>query len=530
MYTYGVSSRRHPSLFRSPDETRLAEAISALTHCNPFLPERIEWERRLLGPAFIGRDAEWNLRGERLDVFPNRDPLLKRVGSFVETMRARLDEGARAGADERSLYEDAVLFHLFHAFTDELAALADEEETSGRTRSLRALFTRFDGEARRFLCAGGNQTPAGAEVPHLFACFFQLRRAFVHIFRSIIGASRPAARFRAEVWQSVFTHDMRRYRRTLFARMGDVSTLITGPSGTGKELAARAIGLSRYIPFDVEGARFAHDFREVYFAVNLSALSPTLIESELFGHRRGAFTGAIEDRAGWFERCPGCGTIFLDEVGDLDPAIQVKLLRVLQGRVFQRVGETEARRFAGKIVAATNRDMGAAQDEGRFRSDLYYRLCSDIIEAPSLRAQLDDSPEELARLVGFLAHELAGDEGASLGEEVVRCVEESVGMDYAWPGNVRELEQCVRNVMVRGAYRAPAEPSATEMERLTSAVGECTLSADELMRRYCSAMYAREGSYEAAARRLGLDRRTVRARVDGGLVAAFRGRIATPER
>src|SRR4030095_14042265 len=112
-------------------------------------------------------------------------------------------------------------------------------------------------------------------------------------------------------WQSISTHDMRRYRRGLYARMGDVATLISGPSGTGKELVARAIGLARYIPFDRARHALAEDFAGSFHALALSALSPTLIESELFGHRRGAFTGALEDRAGWLEVCPPMGTRFL---------------------------------------------------------------------------------------------------------------------------------------------------------------------------------------------------------------------------
>ena len=132
------------------------------------------------------------------------------------------------------------------------------------------------------------------EASHLFACFFQIRRAFDLIFRHIIGASRPAANLRATVWQSIFTHDMRRYRRSLYRRMHDVTTLVTGPSGTGKELVARAIGLSRYIPFDPDREMFVADLDGSFHALNLSALSPTLIESELFGHRKGAFTGALE--------------------------------------------------------------------------------------------------------------------------------------------------------------------------------------------------------------------------------------------
>src|SRR6185503_12223975 len=142
---------------------------------------------------------------------------------------------------------------------------------------------------------------------HLFACFYQVRRAFHHIFENIVGRTLPAARLRAAIWESIFTHDMRRYRRSLYARMGDVATLVTGATGTGKELVARAIGLSRYIPFDEKRERFSGEAQAAFIGLNISALSPTLIESELFGHRKGAFTGAITDREGFLESCGPLG-------------------------------------------------------------------------------------------------------------------------------------------------------------------------------------------------------------------------------
>ena len=158
---------------------------------------------------------------------------------------------------------------------------------------------------------------------------------------------------------------------------------MTGATGTGKELVARAIGLSRYVPFNEKSQSFQHDFAGSFRAVNLSALSPTLIESELFGHRRGSFTGAVEDRTGWLESCGPHGTVFLDEIGELDPGIQVKLLRVLQTRTFQRIGETDERRFEGKIIAATNRNLDEELEGGDFRADFYYRLCADRVTTPT---------------------------------------------------------------------------------------------------------------------------------------------------
>src|SRR5262249_17284413 len=158
----------------------------------------------------------------------------------------------------------------------------------------------------------------------------------------------------------------------------------TGPSGTGKELAARAIAQSRYVPFNPGRLAFSEEDAPSFYPINISALSPTLVESELFGHRRGAFTGAIADRKRWLETCPALGSVFLDELGDLDPTIQVKLLRVIETRTFHPVGETASRQFQGKLIAATNRALAADIGNGRFREDLYYRLCSDQITTPSL--------------------------------------------------------------------------------------------------------------------------------------------------
>ena len=253
--------------------------------------------------------------------------------------------------------------------------------------------------------------------------------------------------------------------------MRDVTTLVTGPSGTGKELVARAIGLSRYLPFDPSSGGFASDAADAFLLLNLSALSPTLIESELFGHRKGAFTGALQDHSGWLEVCPPLGTVFLDEIGELDGSIQVKLLRVLETREFQRLGETTSRKFQGKVIAATNRDMAREMKAGRFREDLYYRLCSDLIVTPSLREQLADSPEELRNLVLFIAKRIAGPEEAeALAGEVELWIEGNLGGDYPWPGNVRELEQCVRNILIRNEYRAPRTPAPAPRRGLVEAL------------------------------------------------------------
>src|SRR5262249_2927350 len=141
------------------------------------------------------------------------------------------------------------------------------------------------------------------------------------------------------------------------------------------------------------------------------------------------------------------------EIGELDSAIQVKLLRVLQSREVYRIGETQPRRFAGKVIAATHRDLEQAIDAGRFREDLYYRICADRIRMPTLREQLAANPEDLRKLVLIISRSVAGPElSQGLADEVHGWIDENLGANYPWPGNIRELEQCVKNILVRGEY------------------------------------------------------------------------------
>jgi DNA-binding NtrC family response regulator len=203
----------------------------------------------------------------------------------------------------------------------------------------------------------------------------------------------------------------------------EATVLLTGESGTGKEVLARAI--------------HAHSPRRggPFVGVNCGALPGELLESELFGHVRGAFTGAVRERAGRFEVAAG-GTLFLDEVADLPLQLQVKLLRVLQERTFERVGESQSRRTDARIIAATNLDLRRAVQEGRFREDLFYRLRVVPIEIAPLR----DRREDIEPLATYLLARVAARQGRALrfSPDALRAL-----LDYGWPGNVRELENAL---------------------------------------------------------------------------------------
>jgi two-component system nitrogen regulation response regulator GlnG len=210
----------------------------------------------------------------------------------------------------------------------------------------------------------------------------------------------------------------------------DVPVLITGESGTGKELVARAIfehGLRAQAPF---------------VALNCAAIPETLLESELFGHEKGAYTGATQRRIGRFEQCSG-GTLFLDEVGDMPPGSQAKVLRVLQEQTFERVGGNETIRTDVRLIAATHRDLKAWSANGRFRPDLYYRLGVFNIHVPPLRERADDLPLLVRHFLRRFSTEL----GRNVREVATEALERLRG--YSWPGNVRELQSVLKQALLR---------------------------------------------------------------------------------
>ncbi|HEY2586181.1 MAG TPA: sigma 54-interacting transcriptional regulator [Tepidisphaeraceae bacterium] len=508
-------------LFESQADLSAAQAISRLLFSNPFLPERIECERAVLGDQFVDVNAAWNLAQDWEGNRPNIGRLLETAERLAARTRDRLAAGERGSEKEIGLYEDVALYLLYYRVHEPLTRYI-KGEMAKPPQELSAAYAKFAEDVAHFFEIPGLKLSGELDAPHLFALYFQVRRAFHHTFENIVGSSMPAARLRAAIWQSIFTHNMRRYLRVMYDRMSDLTTLITGPSGTGKELVASAIALSRYIPFDARAKSFADSYEALFHPLNLSAMSPTLIESELFGHRRGAFTGALEDRAGWMEVCQPLGTVFLDEIGELDPAIQVKLLRVLQTRTFQRLGDTKTRHFRGKIIAATNRDLPKEMAAGTFRQDFYYRICSDLIATPSLRDQLAEAPGDLRHMILFITRRIAADEAEPLADEVEAWVRKHLGRDYPWPGNFRELEQCVRNILIRHEYRPPDLGARDAAGKLAEELDRGALTADELLRKYCTLVYSRTRNLEETARRLKLDRRTVKSKVDPELLGASR--------
>jgi two-component system response regulator HydG len=210
----------------------------------------------------------------------------------------------------------------------------------------------------------------------------------------------------------------------------DTTVLIQGQSGTGKELVARAI--------HHKSLRAGHPF----VVINCAAYPASLIESELFGHEKGAFTGAVRQKAGRFELADG-GTVFLDEISEIPLEVQIKLLRVLQNQRFERVGGEKTLSIDVRILAATNKDLLTEVKAGRFREDLYYRLHVIPVQLPPLKKRQNDIPLQARYFLRRFAREQGNDSLKEFSSEAMRLL-----LDYSWPGNVRELENCIEHAVV----------------------------------------------------------------------------------
>ena len=318
--------------FLSDGEREVLEAFARLANGNPFLADRVGAEAAALGDAFVRSGAVWHVEADLDGLNPNVARLAERAEAMAAGLRDRLARGERASDRELALYQTLAFYLLYQRYEGAWRELIGKGLEGAAATRPGAEWRRFARDVELHLALPDRRFPEPTDPAFLFALGFQIRRAFHHIFRQHLGGSLPAAGCAPRSGSRSSRTTCARYRRALYARMGDVPTLVAAPSGTGKELVARAIGALALHAVRRRARRLHGGLRGSFRGLNLSALSPTLIESELFGHRRGAFTGALEDREGWLEGAGPLGTVFLDEIGELDPAIQVKLLRVLQTR------------------------------------------------------------------------------------------------------------------------------------------------------------------------------------------------------
>ncbi len=442
--------------------------------------------------------------------------LVERVGETIRSIREQTTPlPGNLSENDRQLLRFAVLFHTFHLFCDSY----DEHIQLQIKKGDECCHVDFASDMMGILTEQGI---GERDIVRFFSLFFQMRRAFYFI-NGIAGKSECVMNLRRALWNNVFTSDIRLYDRFLWNRMEDFSTMILGETGTGKGMAAAAIGRSGYIPFNPRTGRFRESFAKTFISINLSQFPEQLIESELFGHKKGAFTGAVETHKGVFSRCSPNGAIFLDEIGEVSIPVQIKLLQVLQERVFTPVGSHKAEKFQGRVIAATNRSIDNSRKDGTFRDDFYYRLCSDVIEVPPLRQRLQEHPDELREILNIIIKRILGYPDEDLEQRTTTYIREHQPKSYQWPGNIRELEQCVRRIILNNNYHWQQPAMESDSEIFMAKINTGSLSATELLSRYCKILYKKTGTYEAVSQQTRLDRRTVKKYI---LMDDFSGRKA----
>ena len=491
-----------PSVKLSEADRNFLSTINDVVCSNPFSASREEAEQ-LMAPH---TELPLPDPADPSHVFNDLKLPLKQ---FIQSLHAkgisRIDD--LTGGD-RQLLEIAYIHEVYLDYLEPMDELIEKQllETS------RAVKVPFADELIEHVEGYGFSTEDAHTV---FAVIYQIRRAFYFITEALVGDCPSMMQLRCDLWNNIFTHDIRIYRDYLWDKMEDFSTLIMGDTGSGKGSAARAIGSSALMRYNPQTKSFAHALDEFYLLINLSEYPESLIESALFGHTKGSFTGAVKDYAGIFQRCIPHGSLFLDEIGDVSRPTQVKLLNVLQDRRFTPVGSDKEFRFEGRVITATSKPMKDFREDGKIRADLFYRLSSDVITMPSLQQRIEENPDELRQLVKSLSNRMLGSDTNDLTDWIVDRLDKSLPANYAWPGNVRELEQAIRRVLLKHEYRGTelsGEHTVTAKHNLP--LPGPTVDHKTLLGIYCSELYKVHKTYEKVARITDLDRRTVKKYIE----------------
>jgi DNA-binding NtrC family response regulator len=452
-----------------------------------------------------------------------------------------LAEGAVLLPTERAVYEGCAIFVLWLEFRTRLQALVDKDAV---------VVPFFDEFVERHGAYFDHPGVSVAEPGHLFSLMYQAHRAWYFPATKIRGRSPSAQRLRAALYSASIGADVAAYADGLYLRMSEIPVLITGETGTGKELAAQCVGWSRYIPIDRPTKRLVAGYRSGMHARNICEISEGLVESTLFGHKRGSFTGAVADATGYFALPGEHGSLFLDEIGELPLNIQAKLLRPIESRECLPMGATEPVKIKGRHIFATHRNLEAMCREEKFRADLFERINGVPIRMPPLRQMLAEAPDELRRYVRwFVAAKIDSPARVEAWtERIVRSIAATRPGD-PWVRNLRELKHyteqylltdgrmstavamapTAENKTARGGPAAPASiclPSSGILGARTKA-GE--ISFAELIRAYVTWLYVLLGQNKAeTARRTGLNWRTVSRWIDPARLVRWLARKPPP--
>ncbi len=380
------------------------------------------------------------------------DSAAKQVDQLLGTLRKNNNlDLAAYGESDRWLLHHGVLFVCYNRYAGRFDELILEQFRRG-SQSVKVTFAA---DALGIMTRAGM---SGEIAQRYFAFFFQLRRARYFIDSTLTGRSPSIDRLRHDLWNTVFTHDFSLYERFLWESVKTISTIFVGEPGVGKATAARAVVCSGYVPFEDKTMTFAEPFIDFFRSVNLAQYSGVRLESELFGHQKGAYSEAVESYQGVLSRCSPYGVIYLDDIAKMPETVQARLASALQQRTFSPVGSHTLQTFSGRIMASSRRSPRDLLAAGDLCEDLYYRLCVNEIHVPALRQRFKEMPSEFELMIRHVIRQFTGQDSDDLVHRVIDGMHDHVRPGYDWPGNISELEQVVKKILLIRNYASRPLP------------------------------------------------------------------------
>ena len=349
--------------------------------------------------------------------------------------------------EDRWLLHHGVLFVCFHRYAAGFNRLIEEQFRQGSLN----VKVPFATDALAIMTRAGMSNEIAQRY---FAFFYQIQRAHYFINKTLIGNGPSMDRLRHDLWNTIFTHDFSLYEQFLWESVKDVSTVFVGDPGAGKETAARAVVCSGFVPFEEKTKTFIEPFTDFFKTVNLAQHTGIRLESELFGHQKGAFTEAVESYTGVLSRCSTHGVIYLNDITKMPDPVQAKLSSVLQHRTFAPVGGHSQIEFKGRIMASSKITSKELLASGVLREDLYYQLCVNEIHVPTLRPRFKEMPSEFELMIRHAIKQFTGQESDALVGKVIDGMHDHVRPGYDWPGNISELEQIVKKILLMKSYES----------------------------------------------------------------------------
>ena len=393
-------------------------------------------------------DLSWTLGGVPN---PHLDKLMVLLTRAVSHVGRYLAGGGAATDEQLEIYVGGALYCLWIETAPRVQALIDDDAVH---------VPWFEAFVTRYRALFGYKGITLPDPGHLLALFYQWRRAWYYPATLLAGRSPCAQAARHAVFRAGILGETCHYAGSLYATLHTVPVLITGETGTGKEIAAKSVARSRYIPFNPRTKRFARKHTEDYHIQNLVAVPHELLASTLFGHTKGSYTGANDDAPGLFGLLTEGVVLCFDEIGELPSWAQAMLLRPLQSRDYLRVGEQVARSFDGRPIFSTNRDLEAMVREGKFRADLLERMNLARIHLPSLRQRYQESPDELVHCVRTFVQKVyhTPAEVESWTARVVEALYKD-WQTFPWDRNLRALENYTKRFIFDADGKAAPEPA-----------------------------------------------------------------------